>query len=60
VERLCADAEVPIVCTQSLRGLHASIATGAGATSHVVASALGHSTPAVTHAYYVDNAARGG
>lgn len=56
VERLCADAEVPIVCTQSLRGLHASVATDAGATSHVVASALGHSSPAVTHAHYIDNA----
>lgn len=56
VERLCADARVPIVCTQSLRGLHASVATDAGATSHVVASALGHSSPAVTHAHYIDSA----
>src|SRR5262245_43901895 len=30
VERLCDDAGVPIVCTQSLRGLHASVATDAG------------------------------
>ena len=56
VERLCGDAGVPIVCTQSLRGLHASVATDAGATSHVVASALGHSSPAVTHAHYIDSA----
>jgi integrase len=56
VERLCEAAEVPIVCTQSLRGLHASVATDAGATSHVVASALGHSSPAVTHAHYIDGA----
>ncbi|HEX3476269.1 MAG TPA: site-specific integrase, partial [Kofleriaceae bacterium] len=56
VERLCADAGVPVVCTQSLRGLHASVATDAGATSHVVASALGHSSPAVTHAHYIDGA----
>jgi integrase len=56
VERLCAEAEVPVVCTQSLRGLHASVATDAGATSHVVASALGHSSPAVTHAHYIDSA----
>jgi integrase len=54
VERLCTDAGVPVVCTQSLRGLHASVATEAGATSHVVASALGHSSPAVTHAHYID------
>jgi integrase len=56
VERLCAEADVPVVCTQSLRGLHASVATDAGATSHVVASALGHSSPAVTHAHYIDGA----
>jgi integrase len=56
VERLCVDAGVPVVCTQSLRGLHASVATDAGATSHVVASALGHSSPAVTHAHYIDGA----
>jgi integrase len=56
VARLCAEAEVPVVCTQSLRGLHASVATDAGATSHVVASALGHSSPAVTHAHYIDGA----
>ncbi|HEX8115458.1 MAG TPA: hypothetical protein VF516_47350, partial [Kofleriaceae bacterium] len=56
VERLCAESKVPVVCTQSLRGLHASVATDAGATSHVVASALGHSSPAVTHAHYIDGA----
>ncbi|HEX8114964.1 MAG TPA: site-specific integrase [Kofleriaceae bacterium] len=56
VERLCTEAKVPVVCTQSLRGLHASVATDAGATSHVVASALGHSSPAVTHAHYIDGA----
>jgi len=32
-------------------GLHASVATDAGATSHVVAAALGHTSPAVTHAH---------
>lgn len=47
---------MPVVCTQSLRGLHASVATDAGANSHVVASALGHSSPAVTHAHYIDAA----
>ena len=47
---------MPVVCTQSLRGLHASVATDAGATSHVVASALGHSSPTVTHAHYIDGA----
>jgi hypothetical protein len=39
-----------------LLGLHASVATDAGATPDVVASALGHSSPAVTHAHYIDGA----
>ena len=47
---------MPVVCAQSLRGRHASVATEAGATSHVVASALGHNSPAVTHAHYIDGA----
>ena len=55
---LCEEAEVPMVCLHSLRGLHATLATEAGATSHAVAGALGHSTPAVTHAHYIDGSAR--
>jgi len=45
VARLCEEAGVPVVCTQSLRELHAWVATDAGATSHVVASALGAQLP---------------
>lgn len=56
--RLCEEAETPMVCVHSLRGLHATLATEAGATSHAVAGALGHSTPAVTHAHYVDGSAK--
>lgn len=56
--RLCAEAETPQVCVHSLRGLHATLATEAGATSHAVAGALGHSTPAVTQAHYVDGTAK--
>jgi hypothetical protein len=56
VEQRGGEAEVLVFCTQSLRGLHASVATDAGTTSHVVASALGHSSPAVTHAHYIDGA----
>lgn len=56
--RLCEEAETPQVCVHSLRGLHATLATEAGATSHAVAGALGHSTPAVTHAHYVDGTAK--
>jgi integrase len=56
VRAYCDEAKVPAVCVHSLRGLHATLATEAGATSHVVAGALGHSSPAVTHAHYVDGA----
>jgi integrase len=36
LQQLCEEAEVPVVCAHSLRGLHATLATEAGATSHVV------------------------
>ena len=49
----CAEAKIPPVCVHSLRGLHATLATEAGMSSHVVANALGHSSPAVTHAHYI-------
>ena len=48
VERLCRLAGVPSVSTQSLRRLHATLATSAGRTSHDVAAALGHTSPVVT------------
>lgn len=56
--RLCTDAKTPRVCVHSLRGLHATLATEAGATSRAVAGALGHSTPAVTQAHYIDGTAK--
>jgi integrase len=49
----CDEAKVPEVCVHSLRGLHATLATEAGISSHVVANALGHSSPAVTQAHYL-------
>jgi hypothetical protein len=49
----CAEAKIPPVCVHNLRGLHATLATEAGMSSHVVANALGHSSPAVTHAHYI-------
>jgi integrase len=50
--RICKLAGVPSICVHSLRGLHATLATEAGATSHLVASALGHAGPAVTERHY--------
>lgn len=49
---LCVDAGVPVVCPHSLRGLHASLALEAGATSESVARALGHGSFSVTKKHY--------
>ncbi len=51
LEVYCDEAEIPEVCMHSLRGLHATLATEAGVSSHAVASALGHTSPAVTAAH---------
>ncbi len=57
VQALCKQADVPIVCAHSLRGLHATLATEAGATPHLVATALGHSSIAVAERHYTDRGA---
>lgn len=57
VRSLCSEASVPPVCTHSLRGLHATLAVSAGSTSEHVASALGHSSFAVTAKHYADGSA---
>ena len=54
VHTLCGKADVPVVCAHSLRGLHATLATEAGATPHLVATALGHSSPVVAERHYTD------
>lgn len=50
----CEEARVPVVCPHSLRGLHSTLALEAGATSAAVASALGHSSFAMTAKHYAD------
>lgn len=52
VRQLCARAKVPIVCPHSLRGLHATLALEAGATSSMVAHALGHGSFEITARHY--------
>ena len=52
VTALCQRAGVPNVCTHSLRGLHTTLALGAGATAGAVASALGHGSFAMTAKHY--------
>lgn len=49
----CEDAGVPLVCPHSLRGLHSTLALEHGATSGLVAAALGHGSFAVTQRHYV-------
>ncbi len=58
VNRLCKAAKVPAVCTQSLRGLHGTLATEQGATGHLVAAALGHADSGRTaERHYITEAA---
>lgn len=52
VMRLCKLASVPVVPPHGLRGTHSTLAQDHGATSHVVAAALGHSSSAVTERHY--------
>jgi integrase len=54
VKRLCAEAGVPRVSPHGLRGMHATIARQAGATSHLVAAALGHANTRVTEDHYIE------
>lgn len=53
VRLLCADAGVPCVTAHALRGTHATIAVKRGATAHLVAAALGHSSPRITVGAYI-------
>jgi site-specific recombinase XerD len=57
VRRLCSIAGVAPVTPHGLRGTHATIAIVNGQSSKLVAEALGHTGPAVTHAHYVDGGA---
>lgn len=52
VKRLCREAGVREVGPHALRGLHATLARGAGATGHAVAATLGHASPQITRDHY--------
>lgn len=54
VQRICTLAGVPVVSAHAMRGLHSTIAVHAGATSHLVASALGHASKVITERHYLD------
>lgn len=53
VRRVCRLAGLPAITAHSLRGLHSTLATEHGSTGHVVASALGHTSYAMTRKHYV-------
>ncbi len=53
--RLCGAAKVPRVTPHGLRGTQATLAVKAGATSQLVASALGHGSSAITESAYIDS-----
>lgn len=59
VRRICKEVGVPIVCAHSMRGLHSSLALGAGATGQAVANALGHESFSTTVRHYADPSAVG-
>jgi integrase len=51
---LCRAAGVREVGPHGLRRTHSTLATAAGATGELVAAQLGHTSPAITHASYID------
>lgn len=53
VRAICRLAGVPEVSAHAMRGLHSTLATEAGATGHLVAGALGHTSPTTTARHYV-------
>ena len=55
--KYCQQADLPIVCPHSLRGLHSSLAVQAGASSSYVARALGHGSDEVTKRHYISQSA---
>lgn len=55
VTRLCRLAGVPRITPQGLRGTNSTLATEAGAASHLVAAQLGHASTAITEGgAYID------
>lgn len=53
LHKLCVHLNIPRVCPHSLRGLHATLAVQAGATSRAVAGVLGHGSDEITRRHYI-------
>jgi integrase len=52
VQKICREADVPVVTAHGQRGLHATLAVSSGITAHAVAAALGHESFRITAQSY--------
>jgi len=57
VQRICKAAKVPEVTAHGMRGLHGTLAVERGATTHVVAQALGHESETTSRESYISREA---
>jgi integrase len=57
VQRICKTAKVPKVTAHGMRGLHGTLAVERGATTHVVAQALGHESETTSRESYISREA---
>ena len=57
VQRICKVAKVPQVTAHGMRGLHGTLAVERGATTHVVAQALGHESETTSRESYISREA---
>jgi integrase len=57
VQRICREAKVPEVTAHGMRGLHGTLAVERGATTHVVAQALGHESETTSRESYISREA---
>lgn len=57
VKKICVAVGVPEVTAHGMRGLHSTLAVGAGVTGDAVAASLGHTSFNVTVAHYAQPAA---
>ena len=56
-QRICKAAKVPEVTAHGMRGLHGTLAVERGATTHVVAQALGHESETTSRESYISREA---
>lgn len=59
VKLICERAQVPMIVTHSLRGIHATLAEAAGVSSHLVNQSLGWKNEDTKNAHYVSKEVQG-